>query len=89
MVGPFPNGKIFFTSQKAMDRYKDKLRYVVARWGYSPHIAALEFFNEIDNGVFTPQDSVGYLEFDWMIGSLIGIKKLGSIMPLMELNTYL
>jgi hypothetical protein len=31
---------------------------VVARWGYSPNIAAWEFFNEVDNAVFTQQDSL-------------------------------
>ena len=39
----------FFTSPDAKTQYKDRLRYLVARWGYSPHIAAWEFFNEIDN----------------------------------------
>jgi len=56
--GPIKTWKDFFTSQRAMDRYKNKLRYLVARWGYSPSIAAWEFFNEIDNGAFTPQDSI-------------------------------
>lgn len=38
----------FFTSASAKAQYKKKLRYVVARWGYSPNIAAFEFWNEID-----------------------------------------
>jgi hypothetical protein len=48
----------WFTGQASMDKYKNKLRYLVARWGYSTNIAAWEFFNEIDNGVFTKGDSV-------------------------------
>ncbi len=48
----------FFTLGSARDKYKDKLRYIVARWGYSTSIAAWEFFNEIDNGVYTRSDSV-------------------------------
>jgi hypothetical protein len=50
----------FFTRAGARQRYKDKLRYLVARWGYSPGIAAFEFFNEIDNSAYTPspEDSV-------------------------------
>lgn len=51
-------GVDFFHSQVAMDKYKNKLRYLVARWGYSTNIGAWEFFNEIDNGVFTKGDSV-------------------------------
>ncbi|MGZ4001782.1 MAG: hypothetical protein ACXVIY_14175, partial [Mucilaginibacter sp.] len=38
--------------------YKNKLRYIVARWGYSTSIAAFEFFNEIDNAAFNGADSV-------------------------------
>lgn len=39
----------FFMSPQAREQYQDKLRFLVARWGYSPAIAAWEFFNEIDN----------------------------------------
>jgi hypothetical protein len=56
--GPVKTWADFFSSTAAMERYKDKLRYVVARWGYSTNIAAWEFFNEIDNGVFNKSDSI-------------------------------
>jgi len=56
--GPARTPTEFFTLPAARDRYKDKLRYVVARWGYSTNIAAWEFFNEVDNAVFTQQDSL-------------------------------
>lgn len=39
----------FFTSEEAKARYRNYLRYIVARWGYSPSIGLWEFFNEIDN----------------------------------------
>lgn len=48
----------FFTNANAKARYKNKLRYIVARWGYSPSIGAFEFFNEIDNAAFTQKDSI-------------------------------
>ena len=48
----------FFTSSEAKAQYKDKLRYLVARWGYSPHIAAWEFFNEIDNLMYGLPDKI-------------------------------
>jgi hypothetical protein len=50
----------FFTDEEAKAQYRNKLRYIVARWGYSTSIAAWEFFNEIDNAAFTrtPHDSV-------------------------------
>ena len=56
--GPVKTPADFFTYQSAMDMYKNKLRYIIARWGYSTRIAAFEFFNEIDNAAFTHQDSV-------------------------------
>lgn len=39
----------FFLSDKAKAIYRNRLRYIVARWGYSTSIAMWEFFNEIDN----------------------------------------
>ncbi|MBK0378911.1 DUF5060 domain-containing protein [Mucilaginibacter segetis] len=56
--GPCKTPTDFFTNGAARDRYKNKLRYIVARWGYSPNIAAFEFFNEIDNAAYTAADSV-------------------------------
>ncbi|MFO1476528.1 MAG: DUF5060 domain-containing protein [Verrucomicrobiota bacterium] len=47
--GPAAEAREFFTDPAARAQYRDRLRYLVARWGYSPHIAAWEFFNEIDN----------------------------------------
>ncbi|HEY1787902.1 MAG TPA: cellulase family glycosylhydrolase [Verrucomicrobiae bacterium] len=47
--GPAAVAEDFFTDPAAKAQYKDRLRYLVARWGYSPHIGAWEFFNEIDN----------------------------------------
>ncbi len=38
----------FFTSEEAKRHYRDRLRYLVARWGYSAHLLAWEFWNEVD-----------------------------------------
>lgn len=43
----------FFSNANAMECYKKRLRYYVARWGYSPSIQSWEFFNEIDNAFST------------------------------------
>ncbi|HEY3401752.1 MAG TPA: cellulase family glycosylhydrolase [Ohtaekwangia sp.] len=58
--GPAATPQEFFTNSESKAMYKNRLRYLIARWGYSPAIAAWEFFNEIDNAVFTPtpHDSV-------------------------------
>ena len=47
----------FFVNPKAKERYKNRLRYLVARWGYSPSIAMWEFFNEVDNIQFKRKDN--------------------------------
>lgn len=38
----------FFTDPVCKEMYRDKIRYVVARWGYSTHIFSWEFWNEIE-----------------------------------------
>lgn len=47
--GPADSPRDFFASPAARARYRDRLRLIVARWGYSPAIACWEFFNEVDN----------------------------------------
>jgi hypothetical protein len=37
----------FFTDPKAITLTKAKYRYIIARWGYSPHLMAFELFNEV------------------------------------------
>lgn len=57
----------FFASRKARDWYKNRLRYIVARWGYSPAIAMWEFFNEVDNVQFRNRNNPidGKIIVDW------------------------
>lgn len=50
--GPAKTPAEFFTLEESKIKYKNKLRYFVARWGYSTHIAFWEFFNEVDNAMF-------------------------------------
>ncbi|MDP4209317.1 MAG: DUF5060 domain-containing protein [Bacteroidota bacterium] len=44
-----PSAADFFVNPKSKERYKNRLRYIIARWGYSTSICAWELFNEIDN----------------------------------------
>jgi hypothetical protein len=44
-----PSAADFFVNPQSKERYRDRLRYIVARWGYSTSIAFWELFNEIDN----------------------------------------
>jgi len=38
----------FFTSEKAISLYEQKLRYCIARWGWDANLAIWEIMNEID-----------------------------------------
>ena len=50
--GPAASAGAFFTDPEAKRRFKDTLRYLVARWGYSAHLGVWEFFNEVDNAMY-------------------------------------
>ena len=39
----------FFSSQEAQAYYKKRLRYMMARWGYSTNIAVMELYSEVNN----------------------------------------
>ncbi|MXV50564.1 DUF5060 domain-containing protein [Pedobacter sp. HMF7647] len=47
----------FFVKPEAKARYKNRLRYIIARWGYNTCIANWELFNEIDNVQFGDKDN--------------------------------
>lgn len=48
----------FFVNPESRKRYKNRLRYFIARWGFSPSIAAWELFNEVDNVQFGDKNKV-------------------------------
>ena len=50
--------RAFFNCPEAKTRYRNYLRYIVARWGYSPAVGMWEFFNEIDNVQHNAPDGV-------------------------------
>lgn len=39
---------MFFTSPTARELVRQRLRYIVARWGYSPHLMSFDLVNEVD-----------------------------------------
>lgn len=63
----------FFTNETAKNYYKQRIRYILARWGYSPHIGAFELFSEIsnvgtrgaDNSAFYSEGENWKLSRDW------------------------
>lgn len=41
----------FFTNESAIENYKDRLRFIIARWGAFTNLATIELWNEVDNAV--------------------------------------
>ncbi|GLR17283.1 hypothetical protein GCM10007940_18980 [Portibacter lacus] len=46
--GPLSNTWEFFTNEEAIALTKNRLRYIVARWGYARSIMSWELFNEVE-----------------------------------------
>lgn len=63
--GPCADPNEFFTSPVARRLYEKRLRYLVARWGASPHLLAWQFFNEIDNAYVPRGTLVAQDVADW------------------------
>jgi len=53
--GPCATPPEFFTNAEAKRFFQQRLRYLVARWGYSTSVFAWEFWNEVD--IITGYDS--------------------------------
>ncbi|MBU0606278.1 MAG: DUF5060 domain-containing protein [Armatimonadetes bacterium] len=59
--GPCEKAGEFFTNEQARAYYKKRLRYEVARWGYSPSVLCWEFGNEIEGWA----DSTDEIKLPW------------------------
>jgi hypothetical protein len=59
--GPCAKAGEFFTNEQARAYYKKRLRYHVARWGYSPSVLCWEFGNEIEGWA----DSTDAIKLPW------------------------
>jgi len=46
--GPLTHPDQFFSDPRARDYYKRKMRYLIARWGYSPNLFGLELWGELN-----------------------------------------
>jgi len=46
--GPISSPAEFFTDEEAKRWFRNRLRYLVARYGHSTHLLAWEFWNEVD-----------------------------------------
>lgn len=46
--GPLKGPREFWTNPTMLHLYKNKLRYIVARYGWSPNVMSWEYWNEVD-----------------------------------------
>jgi hypothetical protein len=70
--GPCRTPGDWFTDPRARRLYRKRLRYTVARWGYSPHVLCWEFGNEVEGWA----DSPDAIKLPWhkeMAGYLRGL----------------
>ncbi|MFH1798980.1 MAG: cellulase family glycosylhydrolase [Candidatus Omnitrophota bacterium] len=59
--GPCQTPEEFFTNPAAKNFYKNKLKYIISRWGYSPNILAFELWNEYNAPAEWVKEMAGYL----------------------------
>ncbi len=54
--GPCETAGDWFTNEEAREFYRKRLRYTVARWGYSPRVLCWEFGNEFQGWADSPNE---------------------------------
>lgn len=55
--GPCADPVDFFSNADAKAAFRNKLRYIIARWAYEPHLVAWELMSEADNFSFYKPNS--------------------------------
>ncbi len=53
--GPLKEPRLFARNQQARELFKRRVRYIAARWAYSPNLFAWEWWNEVN---WTPIDDI-------------------------------
>lgn len=62
--GPCVRPFEFFFNSEARLLFRNRLRYLVARWGYSSSVMAWELFNEVELGDYGPN---GFQDRQWQV----------------------
>lgn len=55
----------FWTHAEAKRYYQQKVRYILARWAYSPNVLAWELFNEVDLAKYYRSSTMGKIGAEW------------------------
>jgi len=72
--GPCSKLLEFFTSPVAKAAYRRRLDYIIARWGYSPHVMAWELWNEM-NYIEATNSKARDILVDWTDETAAYLKK--------------
>jgi len=90
--GPCAEPVDFFTNATAKEFYKKRLRYIVARWGYSPNVCMWELWNELNQAVSemdpTVAEPASIAWHDEMAGYLKSIDPFGHIVSTSTSSDY-
>ena len=62
--GPLAHPDEYFTRPEAKKYYRQKLRYLIARWGYSPNLFGLELWGEL-NLTGSESDQLDVAQCEW------------------------
>ncbi len=74
--GPAESPRQLYTSDRAVELYHQKLRYIVARWGYSTAVMAWEIINEADLAHFYRNKKFGQIGAEFVASAARHIRKL-------------
>lgn len=81
--GPLARPADFFTDAAARELFRRRLRYVVARWGYSPNVLSFELWNEVD----LAEQPGGPAVLDWHVEMARELKRLDPYDHLVSTST--
>jgi hypothetical protein len=69
--GPCKTPEDFWINPEAKRLYKNRLKYILARWGYSPHVMALELWNEVNAPVEWVREMADFIKKNDPYGHLV------------------
>lgn len=84
----------FLTNAEAKKKYKAKLRYFLARWGYSTSLGVFELLSEMDGwryqggGDFVDNDNAQLLQASWHGEMLQYVKLMACYRPMLTSSCY-
>lgn len=69
--GPCDKPAEFWTNEEARRAYRQRLRYLIARWGYATHVLSWELWNEVEAPAPWVKEMAGYLQSEDPFGHLV------------------